>query len=275
MEPTPPPEPTAETRERSEEIPQTSVLPRTLEESQIMVAEYKASPDDERMIEEQKIGYTFWLESLDRQVEKGIMDPKTRNKIIANMLTAKDLLLEHLYRESKTDRNTLLPNKAAYKEMVEKLIAANKKFGVLWLDLDHFKQVNDTLGHLAGDQTLRGVARILRSSIRHSDVQMPQSVRNPRKDVATLDVATRTGGEEFSIILEGVETDEQVAQAGERILSAIRTHVFEVTDNSRQRRELKIAASIGGSVYEKGTFEEFELEGDEKLYRAKDGGRNQ
>jgi two-component system cell cycle response regulator len=138
------------------------------------------------------------------------------------------------------------------REEYSRAVRAEGPLGVLMLDIDHFKAVNDTYGHLVGDRVLRAVAGAARRVSREGDVLV------------------RYGGEEFLVLLPGAGRDD-VVQAGERIRRA----VSETTvDDGTVRIGVTIsvgAASYGDSV---DTPEALVALADRALYAAKDGGRN-
>lgn len=124
---------------------------------------------------------------------------------------------------------------------------------LIMFDLDHFKSINDTYGHLGGDAVLTTVARILRELVRENDI------------------AGRYGGEEFGVIL--VNTDETGAKAvAERIRSTI-----EATPVPFEEGEINATASLGVATYKPGidNAEELIANADAALYYCKEHGRNQ
>jgi diguanylate cyclase (GGDEF)-like protein len=123
------------------------------------------------------------------------------------------------------------------------------------LDLDHFKQVNDIFGHVAGDTVLRGLADFLRSRLR------------------PYDVACRYGGEEMAIVVPRTSFSD-VCGLAERLRAGI--EVLEIVDGEGRRIE-PVTASFGVSRYpDHGHESELLLRAaDAALYRAKGGGRNQ
>jgi diguanylate cyclase (GGDEF)-like protein len=126
---------------------------------------------------------------------------------------------------------------------------------VIEVDIDHFKAVNDTYGHPAGDFVLQEVAKILKSRLRHSALRQ-------------IDRLVRPGGEEFRVILPGLTMAEAMAVA-ERMRHALDTTlVFK-------RQEIKITGSFGVALFTDATPLDWVLgKADRALYRAKIGGRN-
>lgn len=128
-----------------------------------------------------------------------------------------------------------------------------RPFALVHLDLDHFKAVNDTLGHPAGDALLREIGEVLRLSIRRHDV------------------AARLGGDEFVVLLRGLHLMEEVTTLADRIIASIR----EV--NPLPATGLEISASLGVVIWRPGC--DCDSEGllalaDEALYRSKRAGRD-
>jgi len=128
----------------------------------------------------------------------------------------------------------------------------NLSLALLMVDLDHFKQFNDTYGHPMGDKALVKVGEIL------------------KKDLRDIDTVARYGGEEFAIILPGV--DEKLAlRTAERIRKGLEDYRFKVVNG-----KFRLTLSIGISLYEKGVdAEEMVRRADKALYWVKQHGRNQ
>ncbi|EGV51519.1 sensor domain-containing diguanylate cyclase [endosymbiont of Riftia pachyptila] len=126
-------------------------------------------------------------------------------------------------------------------------------FGLCIFDIDHFKSVNDTYGHLSGDKVLAGVAEQAREALRSEDILI------------------RYGGEEFLMVLPGAATS-QVAEVGERIRKRIEEMRVENNGTS-----LSVTVSVGCSAYPDDQVEDEQTligHADEALYQAKAGGRN-
>ncbi len=165
-------------------------------------------------------------------------------------------LSEQLAHQARHDALTGLPNRASLKEFAQQLVApcaVTEKSAIMFIDLDRFKHVNDSLGHGAGDKLLRQVAERLKECIRSNDILV------------------RMGGDEFLIILNGVEGRD----AAERIA----TRVLELLKNpfALDAREVRIGASIGLSLYpdDGADFEALQRSADIAMYRAKNRGGNQ
>lgn len=166
-----------------------------------------------------------------------------------------------LYREMriKADRDALtrLPNRQYFDERLLQEMKRHQRYGhplsLLMMDLDHFKRLNDTHGHQAGDMVLEEVGRILMTSLRSSDTP------------------ARYGGEEFVALLSNT-TEEQAWILAERIREAIAGRRFHF-----KGRFFRITASIGVASLQAGVFSssaDLLGEADAALYRAKNMGRN-
>ncbi len=154
------------------------------------------------------------------------------------------------------DALTSLPNRAFFMDRLKHALAEVKKgdgysFGVLFLDLDRFKVVNDSLGHQIGDQLLVAAARRLDSCLRPGDI------------------VARLGGDEFAIILDHVKHVSDATQAAERIRERL-SMPFNLSGH-----EVFISASIGIALNQTGSDEPDEIlrNADTAMYRAKDQGR--
>jgi diguanylate cyclase (GGDEF)-like protein len=183
------------------------------------------------------------------QIEYGVELNRSENQILG--------LNEELSYTSMHDTLTGLPNRQSLRSKLN-LILANadrnqKKFAVLFLDLDHFKNVNDTLGHVVGDALLKTVAKKLTSIVRANDV------------------VSRIGGDEFIIILNEVKENTALENVIIKILEAFRKEWII------QGHFLRLSVSIGASVYPDDSKEIDELMkfADIAMYKAKAEGRDQ
>jgi diguanylate cyclase (GGDEF)-like protein len=165
------------------------------------------------------------------------------------------------------DGLTGLPNRALFNETLQGALARARRrqgmLAVLFVDLDHFKRINDTMGHSAGDKLLEAVARRLRDVVRTEDV-----VSRPETEEAS-EVA-RLGGDEFILLAADLELPEDAAHVARRILEALRSPV------PLPGGEVFVSASVGISIFPQDgdDVEELFKNADAALYHAKDSGRN-
>lgn len=151
-----------------------------------------------------------------------------------------------------TDTLTGLRNRRAMDFALNRLLKIGEKFGLMHIDLDFFKGVNDTMGHAAGDYVLQHVARVLVSETRGEDT------------------VARVGGDEFVIILKGLTNIPKLKLIGERIIEVLERPIrFNGV-------ELNISASVGATVssrYPEPQAEQMLKDADLALYGSKDAGR--
>lgn len=165
------------------------------------------------------------------------------------------------------DSLTGLPNREHFRRALEEGLAAcderSEKAALLFVDLDGFKQVNDSMGHSAGDRMLRDVARRLRGSVRLSDLLG----RGPGDAPGTI---ARLGGDEFTVLLADAKTPEGVRKVAERILGALESPM------QIDGKNIHMTASIGIAMYPADATDAGDLlrAADSAMYEAKDQGRN-
>lgn len=158
---------------------------------------------------------------------------------------------------ANTDALTGVPNRrhlmARLQEELARAIRADKPLACVILDVDHFKRVNDTLGHQAGDKVLVALARTVRETVRG------------------YDVLGRFGGEEFMLVLPGTDLDEAVELAG-RVRLAVRERLAQATQAPLPG---PVTVSLGVSALRPGdSLETLVKRADAALYRAKQNGRD-
>jgi diguanylate cyclase (GGDEF)-like protein len=159
--------------------------------------------------------------------------------------------------QAACDSMTGLFNRTSLDEHLERIVDLRNLFGreasLFMIDIDHFKWVNDTHGHSAGDQVLREVAHCLRSCFSRTE-----------------DFVARYGGEEFVVVLQEARP-EIIAQLTERCLQRLRDLEFDIGEEN-----LRISASLGVSMLHRRESPAHWLErADQALYEAKDSGRDQ
>ncbi|QOY51795.1 EAL domain-containing protein [Candidatus Sulfurimonas baltica] len=163
---------------------------------------------------------------------------------------------EVLEYQTNYDALTNLPNRFLLEDRLEHAIQKAKhhdeEFALLLIDLDQFKQINDTLGHKIGDQVLKIFSSRLQNII-HED-----------------DTLARFGGDEFSVVLENVQSLEAVYELAENIIQGAKQPIFI------GKHTLYISASIGISMYPKdsGDIHDLQKYSDSAMYKAKEEGRN-
>lgn len=175
-----------------------------------------------------------------------VFDDITLRKTIENQLTSL-ALYDHL---------TKLPNRLLFEKTITQVISRAKRnkseMALMFLDLDHFKNINDTLGHDIGDMLLKGVAERLQRCIRLSDT------------------VARLGGDEFAIILDEIQRTEDAGVVAEKIITALGPP-FQLNDH-----EVFASASIGIAIYPVSGQDNITLtkNADIAMYQAKQEGRN-
>ena len=174
---------------------------------------------------------------------------------------------EQIRRLAYFDTLTGLPNRLLFTEQLHKGLADAERQGqqlaVLFVDLDHFKRVNDTLGHSAGDELLRVVSARLAQSVRPLDSISRGSGERDRNSIARL------GGDEFIIMLSDLHGAVDAAAVARRLVAALTEPV------TIQCTELYVSASVGIAMYPyDGTdIDTLLMNADTAMYRAKEAGR--
>lgn len=154
------------------------------------------------------------------------------------------------------DGLTTLPNRSLFSQLLSQSIHEahrhNRQLAVLFLDLDHFKHINDTLGHEAGDQLLQEVARRLKACLRDSDT------------------VARLGGDEFVVLLPELDEEKYASTVAQKILSSVARAFILMGE------EFRVTASIGISTYPQDGLDEQTLtkNADIAMYQAKEEGKN-
>lgn len=179
---------------------------------------------------------------LERTRLEGLVEDRTRELATAN---------RRLEQIAHLDGLTGLPNRRRLDEVLaavwERCAESQRAMSVLVIDVDHFKQFNDRLGHLAGDETLRSLADLLRRSMRRTE-----------------DVVARYGGEEFLVVLPGADAN-MAASLAEALRASVEGAGLGVTIS------VGVASVVPSAL---GDVVQLVAAGDRALYTAKNGGRN-
>jgi len=200
------------------------------------------------------------INELNQDLERRVYQRTTELKAVVRKLrqeiNERQRVQQQLVHDALHDHLTGLPNRALLVERIEFTIAHAKRnngyqYGLLFIDLDRFKVINDSLGHLVGDQLLVSVASLLQKCVRENDI------------------VARLGGDEFVILLDGIKNLQDATSIGDRIQQELRTPI-EVGGQG-----IFTSASIGivfGSLeYTKAA--DVMRDADIAMYRAKDKGK--
>lgn len=212
-----------------------------------------------RPIEETTLALTQQATGQSQELDVRYQTSETRALVeafnrMSEMIRQRESRLDYIAHH---DTLTNLPNRLLFNERLEHAITLternDKKVAMMMLDLDRFKLVNDTLGHLFGDKLLMETANRLRHCIRHQDT------------------IARLGGDEFAIILEQVDDDRQVETTAEKIIQLFEKPFFIDNQEVHSSTSIGIAMAPTDSV-DVTTLVRF---ADIAMYQSKNAGRNQ
>ncbi len=211
-----------------------------------------------------ELDWYLFVERIEDEALANIRNTLYLNLAICIVITAIVLLAtsltinryqSHLEAMATTDKLTGLANRQAFDLLVPQAINESHRTGApllaILVDIDHFKDVNDRLGHLAGDSVLKGIATAIKTALRKSDI------------------VCRWGGEEFFIVLK--ETDETQGRVlAEKIRSAVESGAFRYEETV-----IPVTVSLGLAACAEGdTLDQLITRADKALYEAKQKGRN-
>src|SRR5690606_9248433 len=177
---------------------------------------------------------------------------------VANDISERMLAEQAALQRAMTDPLTGLGNRAGFETRLTRLLRTRGEhpdFALLMLDLDHFKAVNDTHGHQAGDLVLQVIGERLSAATRHSDY------------------VARLGGDEFVVLLEGVSDAGPIRRLADNLLVSL---IQPIPLDDRQEISVAVGASIGIAFATPGcAMAELVRLADDAMYEAKNNGRNQ
>ncbi len=211
-------------------------------------------------------------EHRDMLVSSEIIEINDKNCVlmVARDVTEQKRAEQRMAYLANYDHLTGLPNRVLFRDRLagamHRAHRAERLVGLLYLDLDRFKQVNDSLGHPLGDQLLKQVAERLQQCTRQTDTLAPSSFR----EEVISPVVARLGGDEFTIVLEEIKHIDEITRIAQRTLATFSVP-FDLNGH-----QLFVGASIGITVY---PFDDVDIDNlirnaDAAMYRAKALGRN-
>jgi diguanylate cyclase (GGDEF)-like protein len=204
--------------------------------------------------------YLHSVSSAAHQAKQAELSIEEKQRYISELEIVKKELQEsreYFRHASLHDRLTGLPNRALLTDRLQQLInRAGRRpdylFAVLFLDLDRFKIINDSLGHHAGDELLETIARRLRTCLR------------------AVDTVARLGGDEFAVLLEDIQDSREALHVAQRLQDAIKQPVMLENEEVFTTASIGIAINVNG--YDKP--ESILRDADSAMYQAKQSGKN-
>ena len=206
-------------------------------------------------LQNELINSALSIENEIDNVGKTILSSKLEISILQNKISKLEIELEKTKQESSKDDLTQLLNRKTYEKEANKLESLysrnHNNYAVVFIDLDDFKNINDTYGHSAGDMVLTIFSKFL------------------KKETRDWDIISRYGGEEF-VALVHFTINEELARYLKRIKNIINENLFLYSE-----QKIKVTFSAGVAIRNKHTsYEETIQKADELLYNAKNNGKN-
>ncbi|EIT71091.1 MULTISPECIES: diguanylate cyclase domain-containing protein [Hydrocarboniphaga] len=200
-----------------------------------------------------------------RQLRKLVTELDARNQLLEAEIIERKRAEEMVLYRATHDALTDLPNRALFMDRMDHALAradrSRQLVGLLYIDIDGFKPVNDRYGHLAGDRLLQRIAGRMRQAIRRSDT------------------VARLGGDEFAVIVEDVNTAEQIVDLANLICEAVK-QPYELEIGGGEQQIVSIGASLGVALFPehcRGMPDRREAlirAADTAMYTAKKSGKN-
>ncbi|MEA2336767.1 MAG: hypothetical protein QOE82_774 [Thermoanaerobaculia bacterium] len=205
---------------------------------------------------EKKDGTLVWFETTSRSVRDALTGEIREIVGVSRDVTERKRVEEQIEYQAYHDALTGLPNRRLFRDRLTVALAHARRLknplAVMFLDLDRFKVVNDTLGHSTGDELLKAIAARLQASLREEDS------------------IARMGGDEFTVLLADLKTPDDAAKIAQKVLDTVALPL------QIDGTELFITTSIGIALFpsDGDTAELLLANADHAMYRAKDAGRN-
>lgn len=229
---------------------------QVLDEQKLRIVEYGLSGTDVDGLDNSAGPMDeIWFEGRIQPLQTTVADERAVVWVASN-ITRRHQLENKLRRISETDPLTKIANRRKFFSELHMAYSRFKRYGhttsLLMLDIDYFKTINDSFGHLAGDRILFRMARLCEEQLRE------------------IDLLCRFGGEEFTILLPDTEAADAV-QIAERLRHSVARHIFRSPEE-----DIRITISIGLSqiLDDDNGLQDIVTRADKALYQAKESGRN-
>jgi diguanylate cyclase (GGDEF)-like protein len=185
-----------------------------------------------------------FYENLEKTVRERTSDLRKANYELLKEISERKKMEDKIHFLAYYDQLTSLPNRTLFIEKINSIFSSAKrykrKFAVMFLDIDNFKRINDSLGHNIGDMLIKEVANRLVRSIRKDDSITHQSMQPL---ASTLDTVARLGGDEFTILLSEIMDPENASRVAERIRGEF------ITPVEAEENKINVTVSIGIAIY--------------------------
>lgn len=210
-----------------------------------------AAPEIFGEIQSEILGHVSRVVEANRRLESDLTNSRFKFEEQAQEL-------DRSRKEARTDPLCKVGNRKAFNEnlnyRMSRFRQESENFGLMIIDVDHFKRINDTFGHISGDQVLVSIGSAFKECVRPEDF------------------VARLGGDEFAIILDGLTTENAEA-VGNRIRSTIELYDFHVGDNKGSTTVVTLSMGLAVALEGDGKKSLYER-ADQALYRSKELGRN-
>ncbi|MDR9499470.1 MAG: diguanylate cyclase [Hydrogenovibrio sp.] len=215
----------------------------------------KMTSDRPEVQGKRKNGTLFPVEA---SISKAVVEGRLMFTALVRDVSERHAAEAEIRRLAKTDWLTGLYNRHHFESSLKEAVSYTERFpehktGLFLIDLDHFKLVNDSYGHKAGDELLKNVAEILKENIRQ------------------IDIVGRLGGDEFGIIARGINDPSDMIQIAENIADKLAI----LQKNSESDALISLSIGMTFCPDQGSDLEQLMVQADKALYQAKDGGRNQ
>lgn len=204
--------------------------------------------------------FSDWIATVRERRTTGVINQDQEDQIIARSMTALYRRGEWMEKKAYFDLLTGLPNRRAF---MEDLARITEQDGLLIVDLDYFKPINDTYGHAAGDSVLSQVALTASTGLRQ------------QREEGENDKVYRIGGDEFAVLVKKARTPSVLLTVAEKIRESVGATPFTAT-SAGQTKHIPLTLTIGGGFHQPGQspIETYRRIDKQALYPAKQAGRD-